>query len=360
MAAPLRLSRAAARCVRRSRLSARPGRAAQAHQATAVGRLARGRRRAARRIGAAVDAGPRGRGRRRRCRRKSRPRSSCSASTASASCRTICPSCSSGQGLRKFLEQTLIPLNEAVHERVVRGEMQNFQELRFADLAQRLLRDVTRLVRPTRDARQILLATPPERSQPARPRDPRAAAVHRRHQLPDARRRRARAGNRRRRRSLQGRRWSCCCSTAASPARSPARRSAACARALPADMPLIVSGRAVNLLAKPIDERADRRRLQLGDGHDARAGRAAAAPLTRVGDLPDASQRGVNSARVNPRPTMPRRRWPNRPARATRGRRFVWHAIGARCSPRLSRGSILRGYRQPDLLLDLADMRLCA
>ena len=39
--------------------------------------------------------------------------------------------------------------------------MQNFQELRFADLAQRLLRDVTRLVRPTRDARQILLATPP-------------------------------------------------------------------------------------------------------------------------------------------------------------------------------------------------------
>ncbi len=66
-----------------------------------------------------------------------------------------------GQGLRRFLEQTLIPLNEAVHERVVRGEMQNFHELRFADLAQRLLRDVTRLVRPTRDARQILLATPP-------------------------------------------------------------------------------------------------------------------------------------------------------------------------------------------------------
>jgi DNA-binding transcriptional MerR regulator len=66
-----------------------------------------------------------------------------------------------GQGLRKFLENTLIPLNEAVHERVVRGEMQNFQELRFADLAQRLLRDVTRLVRPTRDARQVLLATPP-------------------------------------------------------------------------------------------------------------------------------------------------------------------------------------------------------
>ena len=33
-----------------------------------------------------------------------------------------------GQGMRKFLEATLIPLNEAVHERVVRGEMENFQE----------------------------------------------------------------------------------------------------------------------------------------------------------------------------------------------------------------------------------------
>ena len=39
--------------------------------------------------------------------------------------------------------------------------MENFQELRFADLAQRLLRDVTRLVRPMRDARHVLLATPP-------------------------------------------------------------------------------------------------------------------------------------------------------------------------------------------------------
>ncbi|HEY5366028.1 MAG TPA: MerR family transcriptional regulator [Casimicrobiaceae bacterium] len=66
-----------------------------------------------------------------------------------------------GQGTRRFLEQTLIPLNEAVHERVVRGEMHNFQELRFADIAQRLLRDVTRLVRPVRDARTVLLATPP-------------------------------------------------------------------------------------------------------------------------------------------------------------------------------------------------------
>src|SRR4051812_4107297 len=66
----------------------------------------------------------------------------------------------STQGMRKFLEQTLIPLNEAVHEQVVRGEMQTFQELRFADLAQRLLREA-RTGRSTRDARQVLLATPP-------------------------------------------------------------------------------------------------------------------------------------------------------------------------------------------------------
>jgi|KBSSwiStaDraftv2_1062776.scaffolds.fasta_scaffold177487_2 DNA-binding transcriptional MerR regulator len=71
-----------------------------------------------------------------------------------------------GQGLRRFLEQTLIPLNEAVHDQVVRGEMENFQELRFADLSHRLLRDVTRLVRPSRAARQILLATPPNDPNP--------------------------------------------------------------------------------------------------------------------------------------------------------------------------------------------------
>ena len=65
-----------------------------------------------------------------------------------------------GQGMRKFLE----PADSAErgrHERVVRGEMENFQELRFGDLVQRLLRDVTRLVRPQREARHVLLATPP-------------------------------------------------------------------------------------------------------------------------------------------------------------------------------------------------------
>src|SRR5690349_6156844 len=67
----------------------------------------------------------------------------------------------STQGLRKFLEQTLIPLNEAVHERVVRGEMQTFQELRFADLVQRLLREARASARAARESRQVLLATPP-------------------------------------------------------------------------------------------------------------------------------------------------------------------------------------------------------
>src|SRR4030095_7868541 len=71
-----------------------------------------------------------------------------------------------GYGLRNFLERTLIPLNEAVHDRVVRGEMQSFQELRFGDVALRLLRDVTRLVRHSRDSRQILLVTPPNDPNP--------------------------------------------------------------------------------------------------------------------------------------------------------------------------------------------------
>ena len=71
-----------------------------------------------------------------------------------------------GLGLRNFLERTMIPLNEAVQDQVVRGEMQTYQELRFADVALRLLRDVTRLVRPARDSRQILLATPPNDPNP--------------------------------------------------------------------------------------------------------------------------------------------------------------------------------------------------
>jgi DNA-binding transcriptional MerR regulator len=194
-----------------------------------------------------------------------------------------------GQGLRKFLEQTLIPLNEAVHERVVRGEMQTFQELRFADLAQRLLRDVTRLVRPTRDARQILLATPPN--------DPNQLGLAILELL------------------LFTEGINCLTLGTGVPAQEIASATEAyhaslvvllfdrgisgkfagqeircLRRSLPAETPLIVSGRAVNLLAKPIDN------VQVAADFNSvmatlRArGVLPAAPLTRVPDLPGATQ----------------------------------------------------------------------
>src|SRR5947207_15666371 len=155
------------------------------------------------------------------------------------------------QGLRKFLEQTLIPLNEAVHERVVRGEMQTFQELRFSDLAQRLLRDIRGLARPSRDTRQVLLATPPN--------DPNQLGLAILELL------------------LYTEGVSCLTLGAGIPAQEIAGAAKAyhaalvlllfdrgisgkiagqeirgLRHALPADVPLIVSGRAVNLLAKPI------------------------------------------------------------------------------------------------------------
>src|SRR5450631_156721 len=158
-----------------------------------------------------------------------------------------------GQGMRRFLEQTLIPLNEAIHEHVVRGDMQNFQELRFADLAQRLLRDVTRLVRPTREARQILVATPPN--------DPNQLGLAILELL------------------LFTEGVNCLSLGSGVPAQeiAGAARSYKVAlvvllfdrgisgkiagqeirslrSSLPADLPLVVSGRAVNLLAKPIAE----------------------------------------------------------------------------------------------------------
>ena len=157
----------------------------------------------------------------------------------------------STQGMRKFLEQTLIPLNEAVHERVVRGEMQTFQELRFADLAQRLLREA-RTGRSTRDARQVLLATPPN--------DPNQLGLTILELL------------------LQTEGVSCITLGAGIPAQEIAGAAKAyhvalvlllfdrgisgkiagqeirgLRHALPADVPLIVSGRAVNLLAKPVE-----------------------------------------------------------------------------------------------------------
>jgi DNA-binding transcriptional MerR regulator len=157
-----------------------------------------------------------------------------------------------GQGLRKFLEQTLIPLNEAVHERVVRGEMQTFQELRFADLAQRLLRDARGMVRGSREARQVLLATPPN--------DPNQLGLAILELL------------------LFTEGVSCLTLGAGIPAQEIAGAAKAynvalvlllfdrgisgkiagqeirgLRHALPAEVPLIVSGRAVNLLAKPIE-----------------------------------------------------------------------------------------------------------
>ena len=65
------------------------------------------------------------------------------------------------QGLRAFLLDTLLPLNEAVHDHCVRGELRAFQQFRYAEVAQRLLRDATRFTRPARESRSVLLATPP-------------------------------------------------------------------------------------------------------------------------------------------------------------------------------------------------------
>jgi DNA-binding transcriptional MerR regulator len=194
-----------------------------------------------------------------------------------------------GQGLRKFLEQTLIPLNEAVHERVVRGEMQTYQELRFCDLAQRLLRDVTRLVRPTRDARQLLLATPPN--------DPNQLGLAILELL------------------LFTEGINCLTLGTGVPAQEIASAAEAyhaslvvllfdrgisgkiagqeirgLRRALPTQLPLIVSGRAVNLLAKPIDNvhvAADFNSVMAA----LRArGALPATPTPRVPDLPGATQ----------------------------------------------------------------------
>ncbi len=195
-----------------------------------------------------------------------------------------------GQGLRRFLEQTLIPLNEAVHERVVRGDMQNFQELRFGDLAQRLLRDVTRLVRPTRDARQILLATPPN--------DPNQLGLAILELL------------------LFTEGINCLTLGAGVPAQEIAGAADAykvalvvllfdrgisgkiagqeirsLRAALADDMPLIVSGRAVNLLAKPIADVRTAVDFSSVMGAMRELGVVAPATVSRVGALTDGPQR---------------------------------------------------------------------
>ncbi|MGE5668252.1 MAG: MerR family transcriptional regulator [Betaproteobacteria bacterium] len=194
-----------------------------------------------------------------------------------------------GQGLRKFLEQTLIPLNEAVHERVVRGEMQTFQELRFCDLAQRLLRDVTRLVRPTRDSRQILLATPPN--------DPNQLGLAILELL------------------LFTEGINCLTLGTGVPAQEIAGAADAyhaalvvllfdrgisgkiagqeirsLRRALSAEIPLLVSGRAVNLLAKPIDRVDVAADFNTVMSTLRAQGVLPSAPVARVPDLPGRTQ----------------------------------------------------------------------
>ena len=194
-----------------------------------------------------------------------------------------------GQGLRKFLEHTLIPLNEAVHERVVRGDMQTFQELRFCDLAQRLLRDVTRLVRPTRDARQLLLATPPN--------DPNQLGLAILELL------------------LFTEGINCLTLGTGVPAQEIASAAEAyhaalvvllfdrgisgkiagqeirgLRKALPSSVPLMVSGRAVNLLAKPIDNVQVAADFNSVTAALRARGLLPATPTPRVPDLPDAEQ----------------------------------------------------------------------
>ena len=84
--------------VRRSRVSARPGRAPAPHQAIAVRRLARRRGRArspTRRCNRCSASRSRSRC---RCRSKSKRRSGCCRRTGRPSCRTIFPSCSRARG----------------------------------------------------------------------------------------------------------------------------------------------------------------------------------------------------------------------------------------------------------------------
>src|SRR5207248_509590 len=126
------------------------------------------------------------------------------------------------------------------------------RELRFADLAQRLLREIRGLARPSRDTRQVLLATPPN--------DPNQLGLAILELL------------------LYTEGVSCLTLGAGIPAQEIAGAAKAYHAALvlllfdrgisgkiagqeirglrhvlPADVPLIVSGRAVNLLAKPVE-----------------------------------------------------------------------------------------------------------
>jgi hypothetical protein len=71
----------------------------------------------------------------------------------------------SGEGTRAFLENTLMPLREVIHERATRGQLDSFRALRFAELATRVVRGA--LPGPSTAAKaQLLLATPPVDANP--------------------------------------------------------------------------------------------------------------------------------------------------------------------------------------------------
>ena len=61
---------------------------------------------------------------------------------------------------------------------------------------------------------------------------------------------------------------------------------------------------------------------------------------------------------MNPLETAPRASSDDTADRASGGRRFVWHAIAWLLAATVA-WLIFASYRQPDLILDLAGMRLC-
>ena len=62
---------------------------------------------------------------------------------------------------------------------------------------------------------------------------------------------------------------------------------------------------------------------------------------------------------MNPLETAPRASSDEMADRASGGRRFVWHAIAWLLAATVA-WLTFASYRQPDLILDLAGMRLCA
>jgi DNA-binding transcriptional MerR regulator/methylmalonyl-CoA mutase cobalamin-binding subunit len=65
------------------------------------------------------------------------------------------------RGLRDFVLDILMPLNDAVGDGCVRGELRAFQQFRYAELAKRILRGASQNLRPAQSACRVLIATPP-------------------------------------------------------------------------------------------------------------------------------------------------------------------------------------------------------